>query len=62
MILEYTNKKNIMKRTKLLIAVLFTGMVCEAAIQMTDNLENAKEALMYNYSLPVGSVKEWKIK
>lgn len=49
------------KEMLLLVAVLWSGEVCEAALGVNENIENAKTAVMVNYCLPCGAVKEWRI-
>jgi hypothetical protein len=53
-----------MKRTTkmmLLVAVLWNGDVLEAELHPTENLNSAKSAVMINYCVPMGAVKEWRI-
>lgn len=45
----------------LLVAVLWSGELCEAALGVNENLEAAKAAVMVNYCLPCGAVKEWRV-
>jgi hypothetical protein len=49
------------KQMMLLVAVLWSGEVCEAALGANENIENAKTAVMVNYHLANGAVKEWRI-
>lgn len=51
-----------MKRRILLIAVLWSGELCEAALCLSENVEDAKAAIMVNYHLAAGEVKEWVIR
>lgn len=50
------------KQAMLLVAVLWSGELCEAAINVNENLNDAKNALMVNYCLPFGAVKEWRVR
>ena len=45
----------------LLIAVLFSGELCEAELCLGENLESAKMAVIINYCISLGDVKEWRI-
>lgn len=45
----------------LLVAVLATGELCEAELSFSENLESAKKAVVANYGLSAGDVKEWRI-
>lgn len=49
------------KEMLLLVAVLWSGEVCEAALCPNENVEDAKNAVIVNYCLPCGAVKEWRI-
>lgn len=53
--------RTIMKRAMLLIAVLWSGEICEAELHPNENVEDAKNAVYMNYCLPCGAVKEWRI-
>ena len=56
-------KVNIMKKSiMLLVAVLATGEMCEAEMNVNDSIEDAKNALCVNYYLEPGSVKSWEIR
>ena len=46
----------------LLVAVLWSGEVCEAELHLSENVNDAKAAVMVNYHLAAGEVKEWRIK
>lgn len=50
-----------MKRAMLLIAVLWSGEICEAELHPSENVNDAKNAVMVNYHLAAGAVKEWRI-
>lgn len=53
-----------MKRTTkmlLLVAVLWNGDVLEAELHPTENLNCAKNAVMVNYHIPMGAIKEWRV-
>ena len=45
----------------LLIAVLFSGELCEAELCLGENLESAKMAVIINYCISLGDVKEWRV-
>lgn len=50
-----------MKKGMMLLAVLWTGEICEAELQKNEPIEDAKNAVYVNYCLPAGAVKEWRI-
>lgn len=49
------------KEMMLLVAILWSGEVCEAELHPSENVNDAKNAVMVNYCLPCGAVKEWRI-
>lgn len=49
-------------KAMLLVAVLWSGEVCEAELWPNENVESAKDAVMVNYCLPCGAVKEWRVR
>ena len=48
------------KEIMLLVAVLFSGDICEAQIGANDNLEDAKNAVIINYHIQPGEIKSWE--
>lgn len=49
------------KRLMLLVAVLTCGMELDAELWPNENVEDAKKAMMVNYHLSCGEVKEWRV-
>ena len=45
----------------ILVAILWTGEVCEAALMQGERIDNAKAAVVVNYGLTAAEVKEWRI-
>ena len=50
------------KGMMLLVAVLWSGDVCDAELHPSENVNDAKAAVMVNYHLAAGEVKEWVIR
>lgn len=45
----------------ILVAILWTGEVCEALLMKGEQINNAKAAVVANYGLTITEIKEWRI-